>query len=53
MTNVAAPANDTVDARKPPYPGFGTFLNFLERLGKHGVPGICQHFLDTELSVRL
>ena len=40
MTDTAAPANDTVDIRKLPYPGFGTFQNFLERLSKQGVPDV-------------
>ena len=46
MTDEASAAQEPSDTRKPPYPGFGAFTSFQERLRKNGVPAVIdRHFV--------
>lgn len=46
MTDEAPAAYEPSDSRKPPYPGFGAFTSFQDRLRKNGVPAVIdRHFV--------
>ncbi|BBH66460.1 hypothetical protein ACTI_31450 [Actinoplanes sp. OR16] len=40
MTDDASVAQEPLDPRRPPYPGFGAFTSFQERLRKNGIPAV-------------
>jgi len=46
MTHETLIQDEAAETRKPPYPGFGAFQRFIERLGRDGVPSmIDRHFI--------
>lgn len=46
MTQETLVPDEATEVRRPPYPGFGAFHSFIERLGKTGVPAVIdRHFI--------